>query len=55
MKVYSPTGVVYEGHPIDCRELKAAGGYKDHPPAEKAEAKKIGVKPTRRKKVVKRG
>lgn len=31
MKVISPDGVVYEGEPVDCRELMQVGGYTKEP------------------------
>lgn len=35
MKVYHPkTGEVYEGEPVDCRELMQVGGYVKQNPAE---------------------
>lgn len=34
MKVYSPTGQMYEGEPVDCRELKELGRYTDEMPTE---------------------
>lgn len=34
MKVYHPTtGEVYEGEPVDCRELMQMGGYLKEPPS----------------------
>ena len=34
MKVYHPDGRVYEGEPVDCRELMQVGGYVKTPPGE---------------------
>ncbi len=31
MKVYGPKGQVYEGEPVDCRELMQVGGYTKEP------------------------
>lgn len=31
MKVYSPKSEVYEGEPVDCRELMQAAGYTKEP------------------------